>query len=72
MSEHVDYPHDPGRLYDCAACEQGPCTCTDTDAPCVSAYCTHVDSESARQAAAFARGNRYDGYPQGSIGAMWQ
>lgn len=26
--QHADYPHDPGTLYDCPACE-GTCHCTD-------------------------------------------
>lgn len=39
--EHADYPHEPGRLYDCPACESGPCACTDDDAPCVSVNCTY-------------------------------
>ena len=38
---HVDYPHFPGRLYDCDACEYGPCECGPADAPCVSVYCTN-------------------------------
>lgn len=36
---HADYPHWSGRLYDCAACELGPCTCNPSDAPCVSRHC---------------------------------
>jgi hypothetical protein len=37
---HADYPHFPGRLYDCAACELGPCEYDPTtDAPCVSIDC---------------------------------
>lgn len=32
--EHVDYPHEPGRLYDCPACE-ARCHCTPGDAECV-------------------------------------
>lgn len=33
---HVDYPHEPGRLYDCALCESR-CFCTGEveDTPCV-------------------------------------
>ena len=31
---HVDYPHEPGRLYDCPACE-ARCHCTPGDAQCV-------------------------------------
>lgn len=38
--DHVDYPHLPGRLHDCFACEAGPCVCDpETDAPCVSEDC---------------------------------
>lgn len=36
---HVEYPHEPGRLYDCADCENGPCVCTAETAPCVSWLC---------------------------------
>ena len=40
---HVDYPHEPGRLSDCAACEDGPCVCNpDTDAACVSRECVQA------------------------------
>lgn len=36
---HVDYPHEPGRLYDCAACES-ECYCTaDHDAETDCVYC---------------------------------
>ena len=31
---HADYPHVPGRLYDCPACE-ARCHCTPGDAECV-------------------------------------
>jgi hypothetical protein len=31
---HADYPHEPGRLYDCAACESR-CHCTAGYAECV-------------------------------------
>jgi hypothetical protein len=41
MSEHANYPHEPGALYDCLACENGPCVC-DGDAGCVSDECTYV------------------------------
>jgi hypothetical protein len=40
--QHVNYPHWPGYLFDCAACENGPCMCQrDTEhlAPCVSSEC---------------------------------
>ena len=35
--QHVDYPHDPGHLYDCAACESD-CHCAPDSALCV--HCT--------------------------------
>ena len=31
---HADYPHEPGRLYGCPACE-ARCHCTPGDAECV-------------------------------------
>lgn len=31
---HADYPHEPGRLYDCSACE-GACHCTAGNTECV-------------------------------------
>lgn len=31
---HVNYPHEPGRLYDCPACEAA-CHCTPGDVECV-------------------------------------
>lgn len=31
---HVDYPHEPGYLHDCPACESR-CHCTPRSAPCV-------------------------------------
>ena len=31
---HADYPHEPGRLYGCPACEAA-CHCTPGDAECV-------------------------------------
>jgi hypothetical protein len=37
---HAGYPHLPGRLPGCPACESGPCRCDPaTDAPCVSDFC---------------------------------
>ena len=33
-ARHVDYPHLPGRLYDCPACE-AECHCTPGDAQCI-------------------------------------
>ena len=33
-TEHVDYPHEPGRLYDCPACE-GACHCRPGETECV-------------------------------------
>lgn len=37
-SAHADYPHSPGYLYDCNACENGPCVCSDpcNDPDCIS------------------------------------
>jgi hypothetical protein len=32
--EHADYPHEPGRLYDCQACEAS-CHCTADGTECV-------------------------------------
>jgi hypothetical protein len=32
--QHVDYPHEPGYLHDCPAC-QARCHCTPDNAPCV-------------------------------------
>lgn len=34
MSTHVNYPHEPGYLYDCPACEN-TCHCTPNTAECV-------------------------------------
>lgn len=44
ISGHVDYPHAPGYLWDCEACELGPCKCEDTlgNAECVSVNCTRI------------------------------
>ena len=41
--EHVDYPHHPGTLYDCLACEQGACVCVNGEG-CVSEQCPGVAS----------------------------
>lgn len=35
MRAHADYPHHPGTLYDCPACES-TCYCTPGHAPCVA------------------------------------
>lgn len=43
--QHIDYPHEPGRLHDCYACESGPCVCTVESAPCVSGDCTQTERE---------------------------
>lgn len=32
--KHADYPHEPGRLYDCPACE-ARCHCTPGHTQCV-------------------------------------
>lgn len=34
MTQHVDYPHEPGRLYDCEACE-AECHCEPGTTECV-------------------------------------
>ena len=34
MTEHVNYPHTPGYLYDCPACEES-CHCSPDSAECV-------------------------------------
>jgi hypothetical protein len=44
--EHVNYPHEPGRLYDCPACESR-CHCTPGTAECVYDG-PHAGEESAR------------------------
>lgn len=44
---HVNYPHDPGYLWDCPACELGPCRCEGhlELAPCVSRNCTQQQQQ---------------------------
>lgn len=44
---HVGYPHQPGYLFDCGACEDGPCVCVGDEslAPCVSTRCTRPEDE---------------------------
>lgn len=46
---HVNYPHQPGYLFDCHACETGPCVCAGDEslAPCVSTRCERPDDEPA-------------------------
>jgi hypothetical protein len=41
---HSDYPHEPGRLYDCPACE-AECWCTGRpgDEQCI--FCASLESE---------------------------
>lgn len=39
--DHVTYPHEPGTLYDCAGCENGPCVCDGESFGCVSQDCIH-------------------------------
>lgn len=34
MSDHVNYPHFPGRLYDCPACEER-CHCQPGETECI-------------------------------------
>lgn len=39
---HVDYPHEPGQLYDCHECETGPCQCNaQNETGCVSDECVY-------------------------------
>ena len=47
---HADYPHEPGRLYDCEACES-ECFCTGDPGHMPCAYCAiqHEYLESAFQ-----------------------
>lgn len=40
--KHVDYPHWPGHLYDCLACES-ECYCQTGSAQCV--YCNNLDEQ---------------------------
>jgi hypothetical protein len=45
--EHANYPHHPGYLPSCVACEHGPCVCSSDPehlAPCVSSTCERSDS----------------------------
>lgn len=39
QNAHVDYPHEPGYLIDCDACENGPCVCS---APCNDETCVRT------------------------------
>lgn len=48
-SGHVDYPHVPGYLYGCDACESGPCVCSE---PCNEGQC--ITDESHAPGAKFA------------------
>jgi len=36
MLTHIDYPHTPGFMLDCYACEMGECQCTDSSSECAS------------------------------------
>lgn len=38
---HVDYPHEPGRLYDCPACES-ECHCSGKDGETDCVYCASL------------------------------
>lgn len=39
QNAHVDYPHEPGYLIDCDACENGPCVCS---VPCNDETCVRT------------------------------
>jgi|SoimicMinimDraft_10_1059738.scaffolds.fasta_scaffold00002_21 hypothetical protein len=39
---HINYPHEPGYLYDCQACES-KCNCAAGRAQCV--YCNNADEQ---------------------------
>jgi hypothetical protein len=41
VSNHINYPHEPGSLYGCFACEDGPCVCDGESFGCVSSACVH-------------------------------
>jgi len=47
--QHADYPHEPGRLYDCPACE-ARCHCTPGTTTCVFDGPHHVQDEGDRDA----------------------
>jgi hypothetical protein len=56
MSEHADYPHHPGYLYDCPACE-AHCYCKPGDTECV--HCAlDVGKLGAKVASYVSRFNR--------------
>jgi len=38
---HVDYPHNPGTLWDCEGCEDGDCVCIPNGSGCVSRDCVY-------------------------------
>ena len=40
--EHVDYPHEPGRLYDCPACE-AECWCTGRPGDTQCVFCALLE-----------------------------
>ena len=40
-AEHNSYPHNPGTLWDCAACEDGDCVCEPNGSGCVSRDCRY-------------------------------
>jgi len=64
---HVDYPHEPGRLVECPACEFGPCQCDPTTAPCVSRECVQdgePDAPGPNYVARFTAGGIIAALPQ--------
>jgi hypothetical protein len=74
VSRHADYPHAPGALYDCPACET-TCFCGG-DGSCVSCAIAAEGTPTARtpeQVAAYladTRGDRPNG-PCPACGAAW-
>lgn len=44
--KHADYPHEPGRLYDCEACE-AECFCRPGETSCV--HCALAEDENERR-----------------------
>lgn len=47
MVEHVNYPHEPGRLYDCPACEArchcGPGVAAGSETECIWSGHEHTE-----------------------------
>lgn len=52
-SEHVDYPHTPGTLYDCVACETA-CNCSGVEGDTMCIYCAETFATLASEFRSFA------------------